>query len=235
MSNDKLRATAEQAEELLAEIVRRHIDDLLPRESFYRECNTTAKALRAALADSADREMICEAHPWLPWPHGKCGGPGCPVTARDVLLRDRISGLSQAVKQRETIIADFYHATADAPHTDERTPGGVMTEITEGEYNQILKDGQRITALEEALQRIRDYATPGYRNMASAELALDGVYKTVCDALADSADAPPELTEEVVAVRELLQEWLGATITFRNDELVSGVTKRTRQFLPVLK
>ncbi len=35
----------------------------------------------------------------------------------------------------------------------------------------------------EALRRIRDYATPGYRNMASAELALDGVYKAACDAL----------------------------------------------------
>ena len=56
MSNDKLRKSAEQAEELLAEIVRRHIDDLLPRESFYRECNTAAEALRAALADSATAE-----------------------------------------------------------------------------------------------------------------------------------------------------------------------------------
>ena len=69
----------------------------------------------SALAGTTDREMICEAHPWLPWPHGKCGGPGCPVAAKDVLLRDRISGLRQAVKQRETIIADFYHATADVP------------------------------------------------------------------------------------------------------------------------
>ncbi len=61
------------------------------------------------------RDMICESHPWLPWPHGKCGGPGCPVGAKDLLLRDRISGLQQAVKQRETMIADFYYATEDAP------------------------------------------------------------------------------------------------------------------------
>jgi len=48
-----------------------------------------------------------------------------------------------------------------------------------------------------------------------------------------TADAPPEPTEEMVAVRELFQEWLGATATFRNDELVSGVTKRTRRLLSV--
>lgn len=23
-------------------------------------------------------DMVCEEHPWLPWPHGECGGPGMP-------------------------------------------------------------------------------------------------------------------------------------------------------------
>ena len=85
MSNDRLRKSAEQAEELLAEIVRRHIDDLLPRESFYRECNTAAEALRAALADSATVDKCTN-------PAGKgncaCRGEGCEYwRARVVRLR----------------------------------------------------------------------------------------------------------------------------------------------------
>ena len=36
----------------------------------------------------------------------------------------------------------------------------------------------------EVLRRIRDYATAGYRNTASMELALDGIFKAADDALA---------------------------------------------------
>ncbi len=46
----------------------------------------------------------------------------------------------------------------------------------------------------DVLKRIRNYATPGYRNDDSMELALDGIYKAADDALA----APPEPTEEIV-------------------------------------
>ncbi|KKK93305.1 hypothetical protein LCGC14_2434410 [marine sediment metagenome] len=44
----------------------------------------------------------------------------------------------------------------------------------------------RIAELEEALRRIRDYATAGHRNVASMELTLDGVFKVADDALEKS-------------------------------------------------
>jgi len=54
---------------------------------------TTARALRRAAneleavltagASSEARDMICEQHPELLWPHGDCAGPGCPLDAKD--------------------------------------------------------------------------------------------------------------------------------------------------------
>ena len=90
------------------------------------EWEVSRKVLRAALAAAQkEGDMICESHPWLPWPHGKCGGPGCPIDARDVLFRDRISGLQQAVKQRETMIADFYYA-----HPEDAAPLAAVKLLT---------------------------------------------------------------------------------------------------------
>lgn len=52
------------------------------------------------------------------------------------------------------------------------------------DYHKMWQQAEaRVAALEEALRRIRDYATPGYRNNASMELALDGIYKAADDSL----------------------------------------------------
>ena len=31
-------------------------------------------------------EWICEAHPWLEWPHDDCAGPGAPKEEAQVTL-----------------------------------------------------------------------------------------------------------------------------------------------------
>jgi len=44
-----------EVEDLLSEVVRRHMDDLLPRENFWRECGATAETIRALLESETER------------------------------------------------------------------------------------------------------------------------------------------------------------------------------------
>ena len=81
----------------------------------------------------ADRDMICETHPWLPWPHDECGGPGCPPDAAVGLMQQRVRALQIAVQAREAMIVSAYFATADAPRitmTKSDAPGGEVTHCT---------------------------------------------------------------------------------------------------------
>jgi len=57
-----------------------------------------------------ETDMICEEHPWLPWPHEECGGPGCPPYAAMDLMRQKVRALQSAVQDREFIIVSLYYA-----------------------------------------------------------------------------------------------------------------------------
>lgn len=56
----------------------------------------------------ASAEMICEHHPWLPWPHNECGGPGCPESAGVGIMQQRVRTLQIAVQMRDTMVCDLY-------------------------------------------------------------------------------------------------------------------------------
>ena len=72
--------------------------------------------------------------------------------------------------------------------------------------DRVLEDGggaAQVTPreLREVLQRIKDYATPAHSNVASLELALDGIFKAADDAL-----SPREGAEKCGALN-----WTGTT------------------------
>ena len=52
-------------------------------------------------------DMICEAHPWLEWPHDDCAGPGCPPSAAMTLMKRRERSLQIGMQSRDTIIVDL--------------------------------------------------------------------------------------------------------------------------------
>lgn len=64
----------------------------------------------------AQLDMVCELHPWLPWPHDECSGLGCPPSAGVGIMRQKVRALQIAVQAREAMIVSAYVAT-DAPPT----------------------------------------------------------------------------------------------------------------------
>ncbi len=67
-------------------------------------------------------DMICETHPWLPWPHDECGGPGCPPCAGVGIMQQRVRALQIAVQMREMMIVDLWRRVRD--DTDTTQVGG---------------------------------------------------------------------------------------------------------------
>ena len=196
---------------------------------------------------SPQTDMICETHPWLPWPHGDCGGPGCPQSAAVPLLRHQIRKLQIAVQAREARIVESYHAPASpAPQEEKKNPvlraigyheqtfcdlatietvrlrdrleallgpewrgriknmgvsnvrAALAAQPTTTEIpaelgvgssggDEALREAAQVTPREDelrgVLQCIKDYATPAHSNIASLELAIDGIFKAADDAL----------------------------------------------------
>lgn len=63
--------------------------------------------LRQGEAATETTDMICEAHPWLEWPHDDCPGPGCPPTAAMILMKRRERSLQIGMQSRDTTIVDL--------------------------------------------------------------------------------------------------------------------------------
>ena len=72
-----------------------------------------------------DGGMICETHPWLSWPHGDCGVPGCPPCAGVGIMQQRVRKLQVAVQMREMMLVDLYRWVV-RDDTDTTQTGGTQ-------------------------------------------------------------------------------------------------------------
>ncbi len=157
--SDKLRESAEILQACLE--IHRELDNNTAWITGEAIAVEALEALRAALADSATRHIHeCKYGPDA-HPDGFCI---CRCGARMCLA----SALHEA-------------RPLDAPPST--NSGDVVNELVVGITHDAAPP-EPTEEMVETLQRIRDYATPGYRNMASMELALDGIYKAAYDALA---------------------------------------------------
>lgn len=72
----------------------------------FNELSALLREAASAIHVVDTRDMICEIHPELPWPHGNCAGPGCPIDAAARLQWLHRRDLSQQVSALGVMVAD---------------------------------------------------------------------------------------------------------------------------------
>jgi hypothetical protein len=78
----RLRAELRRARKTIAEL-REAMGYQRQEIAALREQNRDPHSIRTD--DLPDNAIVCEAHPWLVWPHHPCAGPGIPVEERATL------------------------------------------------------------------------------------------------------------------------------------------------------